>query len=123
MGAIGVGLLLVVDGLSGWPIRDWMISNFILACSRAIEMHIIAGPDVVRVHRGMQGFAVIAESHITVEAKDDGRVYVDVCSCGLFSTEVPVDLAKDYFDLQDGYQSQVVRRAGTAAGVAPSRKA
>ena len=51
---------------------------------------------------GMSGFAVIAQSHISLHAWPEyGEVDIDICSCKEFSQEDTIAFAKEMFQTDD----------------------
>lgn len=70
---------------------DWMY-DFLGKMPKAIEMTPISSPTVISSigkdgHKYRDGMAVIAESHITIHADEDGRYFFDIFSCKAFDVD------------------------------------
>lgn len=112
---MGVGLHLVVDGLSWLRILSMDTEHFILRCAEGIGMTIVYGPVSAEIPEGVQSVAIIAESHIIVKALSNGQLYIDVFSCFSFDTEVPLSLARSLLGLEM-YKAQIIAREGLGPG-------
>lgn len=113
---MGIGLHLVVDGLSCRKLAAEETERFILTCAEEIGMTIVYGPVSAEIPGGVQSVAIIAESHIIVKALDDGPLSFDVFSCFSFDTEVPLMLARCLLGLEM-YKAQTIEREGLGPGV------
>ena len=79
------------------------IRAFIADLANCIGMTIILGPTVVSFKEfsgdpeaGLSGYAIIAESHISIHTWPKERyVMVDVVSCRFFSSDLASDFIKD----------------------------
>ena len=77
-----------------------------------IDMTIIAGPMCIQARDHRITYAIIAESHVLVNEFDTGVFTLDVFSCVEFPPSVPIDMAREWLDLQDGYVMRLLPRAG-----------
>ena len=110
----GVGLHLLIDGSTAWPLDRYMLLSYIRNVAREIQMTILDGyPDAADLPEGVQATAIIAESHITVVALKNGAIYIDVFSCKYFPSDIPGRMAVYRLGLWEGYTARVLERAGT----------
>ena len=89
--AVMIGLHLIIDGVTEGPVDRGVVEGILRELPGRIEMHILAGPLVVRGHPenpGWTGFVVIDKSHISIHTFDEGNlVSIDVFSCQPFDAE------------------------------------
>jgi hypothetical protein len=76
-------------------------------------MNLLFGPVSVKVNGGSQAHAIIAESHMMVEARAGGELFIDVFSCKPFDTSIPSALAAEDIGLGSNYVVRIIHRAGT----------
>ena len=108
---------------STWTHVAWRGPGVEGFCRRAIsmaEMTLILGPDSEeRLDGSVYGFAVLAESHVSVELKRaTGRAWIDVFSCNDFDAEKMEEMTTVYFALTS-WKARVVERDLAPAPVAP----
>lgn len=110
---------LMVEGVVGTHHSPHELTDFILwvvSSYVGIDMTILVGPECVEASDHLVAYAIIAQSHIVLNEFLDGRFTMDVFSCRAFTTSIPIDLAIERLDLQEGYVMRVLSRAGGGAG-------
>ncbi len=109
---------LMVEGVIGTRHTPRELMRFIREVAspeHGIGMTIIVGPTCVGARNHLTAYAIIADSHIMVNEFTNGTITLDVFSCQPFTPSVPVDLAREWLDLQDGYVMRLLPRAGVGA--------
>lgn len=90
-GEIMIGTHLIIDGAMKNLTGSEALVQLLNELPTKIDMHILAGPVVVRgvpENPGWTGFAIIDKSHIAVHTFDDsGLASVDVFSCRPFDAD------------------------------------
>jgi S-adenosylmethionine/arginine decarboxylase-like enzyme len=76
-----------------------VISNWLDALVKTLEMKALTSK-IYAHNRDWLGIQLIAESHISIHAKPDGRVWIDIFSCKAFDPKEAIDLTADYLELQ-----------------------
>ncbi len=86
---------MVLEGRSNKKITASLISRFILKGIKATDMTLVLGPVITKLpNGGLEGIAILAESHITVCADRHQYIYADVFSCQPFNPEGILKLAQ-----------------------------
>lgn len=102
---------LIIDGYGGDPQRlddEGLVAAILDSYPGAIGMTKIAPPSVHRYDgpvfedRGVSGFVLIAESHISIHTFPERRmVWVDLFSCKAFDAERAADYIREQFSLTE----------------------
>lgn len=97
---------LVVEGIYGNELMQEIdLSNFLVALSKIMGMHIICGPKVMNLagavnakHAGLEGVMIWAESGVQCYTWSKQSFFsCDIYSCKLFNVKKTVAFIKDYF--------------------------
>jgi S-adenosylmethionine decarboxylase len=115
----GFGVHLILDGYGcdRTNLDDiGLIYDFLDKCPARMDMTKITPPCVFRQNgatpadRGISGFVLIAESHISIHTFPDKRyLSVDIFSCKPFDTSLAAETIKERFKMQK-YELKVLDR-------------
>lgn len=92
---------LLVDGLATKPIKPRKARRFLVKAVHRVRMHIIDGPCVLSHPESLQGFVMLAESHVAIHIRSTNQVFVDLFSCNDFDVAKAVNFTRGRLQLED----------------------
>jgi len=105
---LGVGLHLLIDGLSDKSLSRDTVQQFLLTMPGAIGMTPIDKLHIYRTTDGWAGIQLIAQSHCSVHTNHKD-VHVDIFSCASFDTDAAINLSVQMLGLKQ-VRAQVLER-------------
>jgi len=101
---------LIAEGYVEGEINAVGIKSFISLTAAATLMTVVVGPKVAVTKFGYIGWAIIAESHISVHYSSEFRqVWLDIFSCKEFDPGVVMELARSQLNFQEHNRSILPR--------------
>ena len=93
---------LIAEGFVEGEINGIGIKSFINLAAASTLMTVVVGPKVTVTKTGYIGWAIIAESHISLHYQSEGRkLWLDVFSCKGFDVGVVMQLARSQLNFQE----------------------
>ena len=108
---MGLSLHLLVDGLTARRPDVEQVGRFIHDAVERAGLCIVMGPFFYKHESYEEAFAVVAESHVSVNWWPSGLILVDLFSCKVFDTEAVARLTAKAFDLEP-WEHRVIERMG-----------
>lgn len=82
-----------------------------IGMTKIIQPYVFPYSGLVTEDKGVTGMVIIAESHISVHTfSEKNYVFLDVFSCKDFNTQKAIDFSVDWFQIDEGYEVEVVNR-------------
>jgi len=101
---------LIAEGYVEGEINGVGIKSFIQQAAAATCMSVVVGPKVCVTRSGYIGWAIIAESHISVHYSSEYRqLWLDIFSCKEFDIAVVMQLARSQLNFQEHNRSILPR--------------
>lgn len=94
-----VGTQIMVDMLTKEPAAKGQAMEFVCKCIKDLPLTVVFGPDVIEYKNHFTVFAIIAESHLIL-SQYKNRLFIDLFSCSPISTDLFLNMCKNYFDTQ-----------------------
>lgn len=110
---MGAGLHLLVDGLTARRPDVEQVGRFIHDAVARAGLCIVMGPFFYKHESYQEAFAVIAESHVSVNWWPSGLILVDLFSCKVFDTDTVARFTVTTFGLEH-WEHRVIQRMGVS---------